>query len=253
MTFHIRLFDGFSTLRERLERRGEPPHMLIRGLINDATRPGCLTIFVFDGRGGNDARRAIWPPYKTRPPKPSHIQQGMQMLREMLAFTPAWTAHIDGFEADDLIAAFVSFFEDDPIEILTRDGDLRALCSDRVTCTAQIKNPVPPQWVRLSKLMVGDRSDTIPGVKGFGRQSWDEADLGQLSDFMDSALSGDVPETGPLPQRCINWIRENPADLQAMWSVLQPLPIDADQLAASITKGVNNPAAREAMMKEFIL
>jgi hypothetical protein len=255
MTFRLVIHDGFSTLREAFERRLEKPHMIIRGVINQCLMPDRLTIWAFDGKGGNDRRRAIYPNYKNRPPHPSHIQQGMAMIREMIGHTPAWRVGIDGYEADDLIAALIDLFPNDPITIITRDGDLRALATKRVTVTARVKNEIPAQWVRLYKLCCGDSSDTIPGIKGFGDKAWDAAsDKAMLQAWIDHALVGHVDEErAPMPKRCVNWVRDNLADLRAMHTILQPMPIPNDQLADAIQRGVNNPAAIEAMMKDFHL
>lgn len=176
------LYDSMSALRVRLEQKLEPAHLMIRGVLNDALAPGRLSIFVWDAKGGNDARRAIFPGYKNRPPAPNDTYAALRLLQELLQFTPAWQAWHDGFEGDDVIAALVNHFRGQAtIEIVTRDGDLTALCGPGVTCSAQAK--CPAHLVPLYKLALGDKSDTIPGLKGFGDKAWEAADkvaLGQL-------------------------------------------------------------------------
>lgn len=254
--FKIVIHDAMSSLRMRLENRHVSALMMMRGIINEALVPGRMTIWAWDGKGGNDRRRAIFPGYKNRPPTPSDMHAALGMLRELLKFTPAWQAQADGYEGDDMVATLVEHFRGQyPIEIITRDGDLTGLCGPGVTCKAPA--PVPPDLIRLYKLTVGDPSDTIPGVSGFGKGSWAKCNhtlLGRvMDDFLFNAPVSDnrAAEAGLQP-RHINWIRDNHPTLLAMHQIIQPMLLTPEEFNAALSQGVDNPAAREAVLKEFL-
>lgn len=252
----IVLYDGMSVLRERLSQHHISHTNMIRGIINETQMTG-MRIWTWDGIGGNDARRKIFPAYKSkRPPQTQSLFEAVNFIRKLLDLTPAWQARIDGFEGDDLIAALVDQFPNNRIEIQTRDGDLVALTDgSRVTCTARLKEPVPPHFVRLYKLMVGDQSDSIPGVKGYGKKSWFEADKFKLAKAIDHLMAGrgcDTTDTG-LTDKQVEWIRENLPLMAIMDQILRPLPIPLEQVNGSLWKGTDNPQAREELLRKYLL
>lgn len=245
----IKIYDSMSAFRIRLET-GE--RQLLRGILNEVTP---TTFFVWDAKGGNDARRAIFPGYKNRPPAPQKMYQALQMIRELLSYTPAYQAWHDGFEGDDVIAALVEEFRGiDEIQIHTGDGDLAALGVSIIGRQPKI----PTELVRLYKVTVGDQSDTIPGIKGFGKGAWEAADKNLLADFVDNLLSGGTwtdqsAEAIGFSKSSINWLRQNEDQVRAMWTVINPLPMTKEQLTNAIRQGTDNPAERQRIMENFLL
>jgi hypothetical protein len=112
--------------------------------------------------------------------------------------------------------------------------------------------------VRLFKVCVGDQSDTIPGIKGFGKGAWDAADKTKLQAFIERILNNrgycelDALEAG-LSKSSAMWVLENEDQVRAMWTVINPLPLTDEQLDQALRRGTDNPAAREKIMKEFLL
>lgn len=253
----IHLVDSMSALRLRLEA-GE--RNIVQGVINDAFAPGRVTIFCWDGRGANDKRRAILPEYKTgRPPQGENIFKALNVLREMLSHTPAFQAQLEGFEADDLIAAFCQRYADGttPIEIETRDGDLTALCTlPGVSCRAPSK--VPAHQVRLYKLTRGDPSDKIPGLKGFGEKSWEAADKVGLEQLLQSLPLKAEDEARALAvglsKGTFNWLcTQDGADLVGrMRRVIEPLPVTDAEIEAATSKGVPNQQRLSELCSKFM-
>jgi hypothetical protein len=237
----LTLIDSMSAFRVRLENR--EPHVL-RGVLNSITPQ---TIFIWDSPGANDVRRKIFPAYKSRPPQPSNMREALKLIRELLSMTTAWQARHDGFEADDLIAAICARMPVSRIETL--DGDLAAL---GVPTTRPSK--IPPKLVRLYKVFVGDASDTIPGVKGFGKSAWEAADKVRLQALLDAIMDGrswdDPPDLG---KASINWLRENEDVVRAMKTIIDPLPMTDEQVENSLRQGVDNPEARNKILEEFML
>ena len=254
--FKIVIHDAMSSLRMRLENRHVSPIHMMRGILNETARPDQLVIWAWDGRGGNDARRAIFPGYKDRPPTPDATHVALRFLKELLGHPAAWQAQLDGFEGDDMVAALLERFRGTaPIEIVSRDGDLTALCGPGVTCKAPA--PAPPGWIRLYKLTVGDPADRIPGISGFGKGAWASSDLPALEQVIQAYLDGlEVSEdralSAGLSKRHINWLEHNRPTLLAMKQIIDPLPISPEQLEASLVQGTDNPAAREAILGKFL-
>jgi hypothetical protein len=251
----IVIYDAMSALRVRLEQKHEPAHMLLRGVLNDAVVPGRLTIWVFDGKGGNDRRRAIFPNYKNRPPAPGATYTMLRLLQELLGYTAAWQAQLDGFEGDDIIAALVDNFRGKgQIEIHTRDADLIAL---GVPCRG-VKTNIPARDMRLFKLCCGDSSDTIPGIKGFGEGAWAGCDKEGVRQLIDKIIAHEPWDEGHalavgIPSRSIKWLKENPDLLGAMRRVIEPLPMTMEQLSRAIKQGVDNAPARNAALQRYLL
>ena len=271
----ILVYDSMSALRARLEKSSEPALMLMRGVVNDALRSDRVTVWAWDTYGGNEARRAIFPGYKNRPPSPSPVTAALGMLKELLAFTPAFQISQPGFEGDDLVAATVNRFrgQGHKITIITKDGDLSQLATTHdVTCTAKVLHritgqapvEIPPALVPLYKLTVGDKSDTIPGLHAFGPMAWDKCDKPGLARFLDHMIEHRYPlmdsdETEALAiglsKATIKWLstQEGADQLCAMKRIIAPLLMTDVQFNKALTRGVDNPQAREAILSRFQL
>lgn len=265
------LVDANSIVRVKLET--EKPQDFIRGMLNISSVPTnsqFIKIWIWDGKGGNQRRRDLFPNYKNRPPKSPDIMRNMNFVRELIGLTASWQAQVPGYEGDDVIAALAEHFlktTDLPVEIDTRDGDLVALrCLDpkRVSCTFSPKVVIPPDLVRLYKTFVGDSSDTIPGLKGFGDGAWEKADKAALQNLLDHICKVDHEwgETeanralaAGMSKTSANWLleRENRDQLAIMKRIIDPMPIDPKLLDEHITMGTNDQAAIMAKLKEYMM
>lgn len=257
----IILYDAMSYLRLRLETEKGP--FLVRGVLNETQLPG-VRIWVWDGVGGNSRRRKIFPAYKTsRVHKPGVIQ-AMDYFRELLALTPTWQIRMPGWEGDDVIAALTKHFlatTQSPIHIDCRDADLAALCalSPRVTCSHMPKE-LKATDIRLYKLCVGDPSDDIPGIKGFGKGGWEKADKASLRRLVGKILDreewsdGEATACGLRPTS-INWLRDerNVDELAVMRRIIDPIDIPYADLTAALQRGVYDPARLHAKLEQFYL
>jgi hypothetical protein len=259
----IVLYDALSYLRVRLET--ETTGDFLRGVLNEAANPFDTRIWVWDGPGANAKRRAIFPPYKTkRVPKPGLIQQ-MDFIRELLTMTGVWQIRVPEFEGDDVVAALTKHFlatTDQAIHIQCRDADLTALCalSPRVTSAHAVK--IPYDLIQLYKVCVGDGSDDIPGIKGFGQKTWDEADKAGLRKFVNDLITSRTPidddahalAIGMSKATC-TWLRsqESIDQLCAMKMVIDPLPVPQDLINQYLKREPRDAARMEAKMKEFML
>lgn len=268
MAPQILIYDSMSALRARLENQNEPALMLLRGIVNDALRTDRITVWTWDSPDGSSLRKSIFPGYKNRPPTPNPVLGALSLLKELLTYTPAFQMTLPGYEADDLIAAFVTRYRGHPMQIVSRDGDLAAL---GVTCNAKVINrwqegeerkseEVPADLIPLYKLTVGDKSDTIPGLDGFGPSAWAKADkvaLGQIINAICDGAPVDEPRAraAGLGTRSIKWlqVQQNVDQLCAMRRIIAPQPLTDDQFQQALTRGADNPAAREAILSRLML
>jgi|TARA_Y100000992_G_scaffold296580_1_gene259013 5'-3' exonuclease len=155
------------------------------------------TIMVFDGKGGSNRRRKIYSEYKNKKRTKYRLNRSndfssvederqnmiMQLSRsvEYLNCLPMTIVSIDNIEADDSIA-YISeqCLTDSNIVIMSTDKDFLQLVDDRVSVWSPVRkklykpNDILEEYGIDSKnyiwyrVLDGDKSDNIPGVKGLG-------------------------------------------------------------------------------------
>lgn len=256
MTIHI--FDGIAVVRSRLETdtTGRVPRGLFTEMLS--LRPGDIAIWCWDGPGAKAHRQSLYPPYKAnRVPQPSAIWKTIEMMQEVFKHTPALQVTMPTYEADDLIAHIArTCHQEQAVHIHSIDKDLSALFTySDVTGTFTPPKGVEPEWVPLYKLCVGDPSDNIKGITGFGEKTWaDLRDAGLLEPLrlQLNSQTTTVDVLGRLPKKCQNWLaeRDNWITLDQMRRVIEFRPVTEP---LTYIKGVRNDAAGDAILKEFFL
>jgi len=155
-------------------------------------------IIVFDGKGGSERRRKLYPQYKegrkvmkrlnrayeemsdTETEQKSVVEQ-MGKLVSFLQELPVSVISIDHIEADDAIAYIATqMYKDGRVTIMSGDKDFMQLVNDRVQIWSPIKKKVygiadvineygihPSNFIYY-RILEGDSSDNIDGVKGIG-------------------------------------------------------------------------------------
>lgn len=155
-------------------------------------------IIVFDGKGGSERRKKLYPQYKegrvvtkrlnrayeemsdTDIEKKSVVEQ-MGKLVSFLQELPVSIVSIDHIEADDTIGYIATqMYKDSRITIMSGDKDFMQLINDRVQIWSPIKKKIygvqdvineygihPSNFVYY-RTLEGDASDNIDGVKGIG-------------------------------------------------------------------------------------
>lgn len=253
------LNDAMAVLRARLER--DLARFSLTNLVRELNASTDVQIWVWDGANNKAARRAIYPAYKERrkPADPS-IYKGMMLLKQVLKHTKGITVEVPGVEADDVIAALAhKYAGSQPIEIRTRDLDLRALCAlhPSVKCLVSPKEGVPDDQLRLFKTWVGDPSDNIPGVKGFGKGAWDKADKDELKQFTAHVVTNSWPLPDYSPRtfdlKFYAWVRDNRDLFKAYWDVIGFLPVHEDTLLNHMVVGSPDMTKVETLLGEYFL
>jgi DNA polymerase-1 len=156
-------------------------------------------VIVFDGVGGSNARRNLFPEYKanrnanrmtnysifqSKAEEQESINNQMERLIQYLKCLPVTVVSIDGLEADDIIGYLATKFEvhedTQKVTIMSADKDFLQLVSDKVHCYSPTKKKVyTPKDVLEEfgvssynflnyKVLMGDSSDNIPGITGLG-------------------------------------------------------------------------------------
>ena len=153
-------------------------------------------IVVYDGAGGSQRRRKLHPNYKgnrkpgkriTRWDAFKNVEEEKQAMKiqfsrllEYLDTLPINVLSIDRIEADDTIAYITNNLLKDEVIIMSADQDFLQLVNDRITVWSPIKKifytpekvledyGVPAHNFLMYKILMGDKSDNLEGVKGLG-------------------------------------------------------------------------------------
>jgi DNA polymerase-1 len=156
-------------------------------------------VIVFDGVGGSNARRNLFPAYKanrnvnrmtnysifqSKAEEQESINNQMERLIQYLKCLPVTIVGIDGLEADDIIGYLATKFETHDetqrVTIMSADKDFLQLVTDKVQCYSPVKKKIyTPKDVLEEfsvssynflnyKVLMGDTSDNIPGITGLG-------------------------------------------------------------------------------------
>jgi len=155
-------------------------------------------IVVFDGKGGSQKRRKIYPGYKngrktdirlnrTYEELSDSITESQNFKKELirtvnyLDVLPVTVMALDQVEADDTIAYLAKqTFKDSNVTIMSTDKDFLQLASDKINIWSPIKKKIfgckeivdeygiTCKNFVFYRVMEGDVSDNIPGLDGVG-------------------------------------------------------------------------------------
>ena len=165
-----------------------------------------VCIIIFDGKHGSKSRQKVYDGYKggrkvrTRlnrvvdwdinvQNESEAMKRQLSRLVEYIENLPLTILSIDGLEADDVIAyATNTALKDSKITIMSTDKDFYQLVSDRVQMYSPTKKitydkelvrkefGIYPQNMLTCRVIDGDKSDGIPGVRGCLLYTSDAAD-----------------------------------------------------------------------------
>ena len=158
------------------------------------------TIVVFDGKGGSNRRRKIFPQYKagrkmsyrlnrandylTRDEEQRMMIRQLNRVVEYLECLPITIVNIENNEADDVIGYCTKhIFKDNKSTILSTDKDFLQLVDKNTRLYSPTKKimydedkvfeeyGIHPKNFLLFRMFDGDKSDGIPGVNGIGMKT----------------------------------------------------------------------------------
>lgn len=155
-------------------------------------------IIVFDGKGGSQKRRKIYPDYKngrktdirlnrTYDDLSDSLTESQNFKKELirtvnyLDVLPVTVMSMDQVEADDTIAYLAKqTFKDSNVTIMSTDKDFLQLASDKISIWSPVKKKIfgckeivdeygiSCKNFIFYRIMEGDTSDNIPGLEGVG-------------------------------------------------------------------------------------
>ena len=193
----IRVFSAIPTTNEDgIHIGGIVGFLRSIGYTINMVRPTRVMI-VFDGKGGSNRRRKIFPEYKmgrkmsvrlnrttgvslTREDEHKMMIAQLNRVIEYLECLPLTITNVENVEADDVIGYCAKHLFKDKVTIMSTDKDFLQLVDNRIQIYSptkklmydeeRIKNEygIDAKNFLLYRIMDGDKSDGIPGIKGAG-------------------------------------------------------------------------------------
>lgn len=253
----MRLIDGMNYIRRVFEKdvSGRAP----RTILNEQLVASDTVIWCWDPPGAKATRQQLLPEYKAkRLPPPENIWPIISLIKEALEHTPALQIQVPRFEADDVIASLCRRFPNEKKFIVSNDADLRQLLVVPNT-DIEAKPPkfeVAPKHVRLFKTCVGDPSDNISGVPGFGRKTWESINHALLQENINAVLTGGIPQLDDLPglpTRCRTWMKENPQKIKDTWACVGLWEVPVELIDRHTIVGRRDPVKVSEILAPFYL
>lgn len=249
----IHLFDGNNVARRYFEMdlTGQP----YRSLTSETDFLQGTVIWVWDGKGALKARRGIYPEYKAKRTSPvEDIFASFELLKALLQFTKALQIEVPGYEADDVIAKLAQRYNHMGVHIHSNDGDFLQL--ENVQVDREEYKGVEPSRIRLFKALVGDPSDNIPGIKGFGKGAWESANVDEIHDWiLEGMPDREFAEDFNVKPAVANWLADptNREQLKKYWQIVGFLDVPDQLIDDNLKVGKPNPANIDRILSEYML
>ena len=164
-------------------------------------------IVFWDGKGNSTVRRGIYPAYKLNRRNDMNEQKlesyywQKSRVKEYLEESFIRQIEVNENESDDLIAYYCQIATEERITIFSSDKDLLQLISESVQIFSPIKKfyyklgdyvrfgeyEIPHQNVFVTKVLMGDKSDNIDGIKLLGEKTF----VKLFPEVLDKVLSVD--------------------------------------------------------------
>lgn len=267
------LIDGNNWLRRKYEEERSMSGLRasVTSLRSEIANPRKTTVFFWDGKGSNAYRKEIFPDYKSKRTNDGldEFYHQINIFREIVENLPIPYFRMDGYEADDVIAAFVRTLpkgtkvhikstdkDFEQLEGTTHEGKTLTEALQKEVDNAEAKgkpivgaNPtITSDLVVPFKVMVGDISDSIPGIPGFGKKRWLLSDHDAIKTWFSQDFDMDyAPE---MSEKLKDWCSENVELLRNMRDICLFRPIDKDTLSQHMKRGNDNPQRIEEILKE---
>lgn len=236
------IYDGLNWVRDALEKN----NVSLRTLFTQQCRknPEDTIFWVWEGKGGNNRRRKLHPDYKTNRVKPHEdIFRSVKLFRDALAFAPVYQVQVDSYEGDDAVATLARWLQyESPVHIWSTDKDFRALCaSPNVTCSANVIKDVDDEFVHLYKTLVGDPSDCIKGLAGFGHKAFLDCDQEFLrAQFSRGNFHDFSMDFARIKPKLYQQLQLDKDRIETYWKITEFFEIPRDDLARGITPPTTN-------------
>ncbi len=212
-------------------------------------------VVVWDGAGGNLRRRALYPPYKmNRVPLPGSTYESLKLIQETLRHTPVIQVSVPTYEADDVIATLSQRYARSGyhVGIFSNDADFLQLGEQfpqNIFCGAKPLSNAEAKHIRTYKTCVGDVSDNISGIKGFGKGGWAKADKSLLQSF----VSGQSKTYDFEAKHVGAWVRDNEALIRTMYDIVGFYDVPMEEINKNSSTGTKDYAAGNLILERYFL
>lgn len=247
----LTLFDGSNYLRRKYEetRTISGLRESLRDVRTEIARPNNRPIFVWDGFRGNDYRKAFYPLYKgqrTGAEDAFYVQ--IDIFKEILKHLNICVVNVPGYEADDIIGYIAKNAKGkvDGIHIKSTDKDFEQL--EGTTHEGKTLE-LPSNLIIPYKILVGDKSDNIKGIVGFGPKSWGKLNLQQVVKWTESDFDPSLIPDG-FTANMAKYCQENVTELQTLKKVCEFRDVPDELVTKHMHFGTDNPAEVERILKE---
>src|SRR5215218_2131009 len=237
--------------------------MLVKILTDHGDVP---TVVVWDA--GMSGRKDISADYKAqRTTRPDLLKQQWPHLAPLVEAFGYPNVSVEGYEADDVIAALTDRAREEgiPVMVVTGDRDAYQLVTDgvRIMTTSRgitdtkvydrqgviDRYGIPPELVPDFIGLKGDTSDNIPGVPGIGDKT--AAELLQRFGSLEEVLANVDQISGAKRNQNLTEFADDARVSKQLATMVHDVPVDLD-LAAELTREPDRSKLR-AMFREFEL
>jgi DNA polymerase-1 len=237
--------------------------MLVKILTDHGDVP---TVVVWDA--GMSGRKEISADYKAqRSSRPDLLKQQWPHLQPLVEAFGYPNVSVEGYEADDVIAALTerARAEGIPVMVVTGDRDAYQLVSDgvRIMTTSRgitdtkvydrqgviDRYGIPPELVPDFIGLKGDTSDNIPGVPGIGDKT--AAELLQRFGSLEEVLANVDQISGAKRKQNLTEFADDARISKQLATMVRDVPVEVD-LQAELTREPDRTKLR-AMFREFEL
>lgn len=250
MALHI--YDGLNWIRQAIESN----NFTLRQLYMQLAYSQETNIIVWEGKGGNERRRKFYAGYKRNRVRPSEdIFRTIDVFRELLTHTSAYQIAVPTYEGDDVVASLVTQYKGQtPIWIHSTDKDFRQLACEGVHVDSNKMKACEDKYVRLYKTLVGDPSDSIKGLPGFGEVAFGRLDCAYVLPFFERKQFGTfLPEFAFMDQKHFNTLQQNLSEIGTYWHITGFFEIPLPEMALHMQKGTLNSPAADALMRHYLI
>jgi DNA polymerase I len=237
--------------------------MLVKILTDHGDVP---TVVVWDA--GLSGRKEISSEYKAqRSSRPDLLRQQWEHLAPLVEAFGYPNVSVEGYEADDVIAALTERARTAgiPVMVVTGDRDAYQLVTDgvRIMTTSRgitdtkvydrqgviDRYGIPPELIPDFIGLKGDTSDNIPGVPGIGDKT--AAELLQRFGTLEEVLANVDQISGAKRKQNLTEFAEDARLSKRLATMVRDVPVDVD-LAAELSREHDRSSLR-AMFRDFEL
>lgn len=244
------IYDAHNWLRRRFETGAS-----MRLVIADVwATPG---IVVFDGYKAKQRRKALYPDYKKhRNVAPDTMYKQIDQFEKLVKFLPVISMRVPYWEADDVIATLIKNDNGGEFYVESTDVDFLQLPNTTINRGKFAAIKIKPEEMRLYKTVVGDPSDHITGIKGFGKKGWDALTDENKNILLAFCMGFSVNlEKAGLSKSSMNWLQdpENVKLVHTFWNIVGFYDVPMEEITKNMTVGTEQPDMIEQELRNFHL